>query len=604
MPKHPGKLSLFWQELKRRKVIRVISVYAAAAFVILELTDIVSPSLGLPDWTLNFIIVLLCVGFLIAVILSWIYDVNPEGGLERTLTVDRAAGDEKKSTSNGWRIASYVSLLVIIFLIVLNVIPDDRKRKKEGILDKSIAVLPFENLSLEEGNEHFVDGLVEDLLNRISVIEELKVISRTSSEMYRERGMKSVPEIASELGVAYILEGSVQRYGNKARITVQLIDAVHDDHLWAKNYDRNLEDVFKTQSEIALRIVSELNAILTSRQEIQIQESGTKNIKAFELYQLGRFHWNKRTKEGYLKSLEYFDKAIETDPDYALAYAGKADTYNLMAIQGHMDALEGRDKAVELAMLALEQDENLAEAYTVLGSVYDYLVNDWEKAEKAFQRALELNPNYSTAHHYYAEHLSILGKHKQARRHIDLAIELDPLQFVKRFVSAKLFMGQNLIHEALEEIDRGNELHEDHPWVHWIKYQCYWKLGDEELAYDAFRKYIATYPDYDIVKADSIYKSTGFNGVLEWEIKNEHINAERTKDYSYLARLYAMDGQDDNALFWLQKGPYYLQSPEFTFQIQFLHLHQDPRYLAILEKLGLDKYPVYGQEVPPTPVSE
>ncbi len=137
------------------------------------------------------------------------------------------------------------------------------------------------------------------------------MISRTSSEMYRERGVKSVPEIASELGVSYILEGSVQRYGDKARITVQLIDAINDDHIWADNYDRDIVDVFKTQSEIAMQIASELNTILTSKQKTQIQENKTKNVKAFELYQMGRFYWNKRTGDGYNTSIEYFEKAID-----------------------------------------------------------------------------------------------------------------------------------------------------------------------------------------------------------------------------------------------------------------------------------------------------
>ena len=440
MPENPNKLSQFWQELRRRKVTRVITVFAAAAFVILELTDIVAPSLGLPDWTLNFIIIMLVAGFIIAVILSWIYDVHPEGGIVKTGPVGAAGSGKKQAESGGWKIASFISLAVIAVLIILNLLHLRDRRDESGILDKSIAVLPFQNLSEEEGNEHFVDGLVEDLLNRISVIEELRVISRTSSDMYRERGIKSVPEIARELNVSYIVEGSVQRYGDKARITVQLIDAIHDNHLWAKNYDRDVVDVFNTQSEIAMRIASELNSILSSKQEAQIQDNKTRSVEAFEFYQMGRFYWNKRTGEGYRRALEYLNKAIEADPDYGLAYAGKADTYFLMALQGWMDRLEGRDMAVELANRALKLDKNLAEAYTVLASIGDYVDFDWEAAEKAFQHALELNPNYSTAHQYYAEHLSILGKHEEARMHIGKAIELDPLSFVKRIVSATLYI--------------------------------------------------------------------------------------------------------------------------------------------------------------------
>ena len=343
MPENPNKLSQFWQELRRRKVIRVISIYAAAAFVILELVDIVIPGLGLPDWTLNFIIILLITGFIIAVILSWIFDIHPGEGIIKTEPAGGAGPEKKQAESGMWKISSYISLVVIAVLIVFNVLHLRDRKGERRILDKSIAVLPFQNLSEEEGNEHFVDGLVEDLLNRISVIEELRVISRTSSDMYRERGMKSVPEIAQDLNVSYIVEGSVQRYGHKARITVQLIDAIHDNHIWAKNYDRELEDVFMTQSEIAMQIASELKTILTSRQEVQIQDNKTRSVEAFEYYQMGRFYWNKRTGEGYRKSVEYFDKAIEFDPDFAKAYL-----YRSMVFTSNKDLKIHLKKAVAL----------------------------------------------------------------------------------------------------------------------------------------------------------------------------------------------------------------------------------------------------------------
>ncbi|RLD92973.1 MAG: hypothetical protein DRJ29_10210 [Bacteroidetes bacterium] len=595
MSENPNKLSQFWQELRRRKVIRVISIYAAAAFVILELADIVIPSLGLPDWTLNFIIILLITGFIIAVIFSWIFDIHPGGGIIKTEPVEGAGPGKKQAESGMWKIASYISLAVIAVLIILNVLHLRDRRDASGILDKSIAVLPFQNLSEEEGNEHFVDGLVEDLLNRISVIEELRVISRTSSDMYRERGMKSVPEIARELNVSYIVEGSVQRYGHKARITVQLIDAMHDNHIWAQNYDRDVVDVFHTQSEIVMKIASELNTILTSSQEAQILDNKTRSVEAFEYYQMGRFYWNKRTGEGYRKSIEYFDKAIETDPDYALAYAGKADTYNLMALQGWMDRLEGRDIAVELANRALKLDESLAEAYTVLATLGDFVDFDWEAAEKAFQRALELNPNYSTAHHYYAEHLSIIGKYEEARLHIEKAIELDPLSFIKRYVSVKLYLTRGQVPEALEELSRANELHENNPWIPYKEMDCYWAIKEDEKAFEAFKKYFASDPAYDMETADSIYNESGFKGVLEWKIGIHLLLVEREKNYFTLASYYAMAGRDDEALDWLDRSILNQQGAEMGVRIQFHHLHQDPRFLAILEKMGLDKYPIYGQ---------
>jgi TolB-like protein len=594
----PNKLSGFLRELKRRKVFRVISVYAAAAFVILELSDIVAPSLGMPPWTLSFIIILLIIGFIIAVILSWTYDIGPGGGIVKTEPVPAEKQGGKKIKSGGWKIISYLSMVVIVALIVLNIIQNKSSKDASEIPDRSIAVLPFQNLSEEEGNEHFVDGLVEDLLSRLSVIEQLRVISRTSSDMYRERGTKNVTEIAADLKITYIVEGSVQRYGNKARITVQLINAQKDQHLWAKSYDRDLVDVFKTQSEIALKIASELNTILTSQEEKQIEHSGTKNIQAFEYYQMGRYHWNRRTVEGYRKSLEYFNLAIETDSVYGLAYAGMADTYYLMGLQGYMDAGTGREKAVAMAQRALELDENLAEAYTVLASVYDYFDFKWEAAEKAYQRALELNPNYSTAHHYYAEHLCILGMHEEAMEHINKAIELDPFLFVKRYVQAKLYLNQGMIEESLEAISKANELSENHPWIPWVRMNCYWALQNEEKAFESFRETYDSYQVYDMVKADSVFSVAGFRGVLEWKIEIDLQQGEPPEGFFSLAMDYAMAGNDEQALYWLEQSRLHHTGAEMGVRIQFHHLHQDPRFLAILKKMGLDKYPVYGQEVP------
>jgi len=417
------------------------------------------------------------------------------------------------------------------------------------------------------------------------VIEDLKVISRTSSEMFRDRGLQSVPEIARQLGVSYIVEGSVQRYGDRARVTVQLIDAINDDHIWAENYDRDLVDIFKTQSEIAMGIASKLNAILTSGQEKQMQENRTSSIKAFELYQMGRFYWNKRTGDGYKTSIGYFEQAIDEDPEYGLAYAGLADTYNLMALQGWIDEQEGRDKAVELATKALDLDGNLAEAYTVLGQIYDYVDWDWEKAEKVFRKAFEVNPSYATAHHYYSEHLSIIGQHAEARKHVNKAIELDPLAPVLRRVSVKLYYNQGLFSDARREMQKCYELESDFPLAYY-EYRIYWQLGDEEKAFKAFKKNYNQ--SYDLAAADSIFKTSGFDSVIDWWIEIAKTRAE-SEGYGMvsLAEMLGMIGKDEEALYWLERIGGFAEMP---FHIHFKNLHDNPRYVALLDKMGLSEY--------------
>ena len=583
-----NNLSQFWQELMRRKVVRVITVYAAAAFVILELVDIITEPFGLPNWTLKLVVVLLSIGLIVSIILSWIYDIKPEGGLEKTQPANELKEEVKQFTSSSWRLVSYISFIVIIAFIVYNVLSSGNKPAASSNLEKSIAVLPFANLSEDRGNEHFADGLVEDLLNRISVIEELKVISRTSSEMYRERGIKSIPEIAGELNVSYILEGSVQRYGAKARITVQLIDAINDDHIWAEIYDRDIVDIFNTQSEIAMHIASELNSILTSAQKTHILESKTENVQAFEFYQMGRFYWNKRTLEGSITSIEYFEKAIEEDPGYGLAVAGLADTYAIMAALGWMDRQDGLDKGEELAFKALELDGNLAEAFAVLGIIYE-LYWDWEKAEEAFKRALELNPNYSIGHEYYAHVLMSTRREEEARKHIDKALELDPLSFIIRLVSARFYYHTELYSKALEELQKCSEFEINHPVIPYKEMVNYLQLGDDKNAFIALRKWLNLSAIYDLETADKIYKTDGIIAVLKWKIKIDTKNAgNKIGSYYLLADSYGIIGEDEEALDWLEKAYESHETTQMHWNRHFKNLHTHPRYIAILNGMGLN----------------
>ena len=583
----------FWQELKRRKVVRIITVYAAAAFVILELVDIISEPFGLPSWTFRFVFVLLAIGFVISIIFSWVYDITPEG-IQKTKPINEISEQSKgiPSKKTGWKVATYASVVIIAGLLVINLVGIRNKSEVDTKLEKSLAVLPFNNLSEEKGNEHFTDGLVEDLLNRLSTIEELKVISRTSSAMYYERGIKSVPEIANELGVSYIVEGSVQRYEDKARITVQLIDAINDNHIWSEEYDREIVDVFKTQSDIAIQVVSELKMILTSGQKTHIKENKTTNVEAFELYQMGRFYWNKRTGDGYNKSIEYFEKAIDEDPDYGLAYAGLADTYSLMTMQRWIDKQEGRGKAMELALKALELDSNLAEAYTVLGSIYDHIDRDWENAEWAYKRAIEINPNDATTYQYYSEYLCHMGKLEEARKYMDKAIKLSPLSFVIRYYSAHIYYHLGLFNEALAEIQLCNELNENHPWLVGSYLDIYWQLGEDEKLFELLWKIFTEPPiihDLDSVK--KIYSESGIRGVIVYDLELMIKESKEVDGYEFsIARTYGKLGEDEKALEWLEKffetpGRSY---PRINYFFEFRKLHNNPRFIKLIRSMGLE----------------
>ena len=301
---------------------------------------------------------------------------------------------------------------------------------------------------------------MEAILNYLSKVGELKVISSTSTKRYRDTEL-SVKEIARELGVASILEGSVQKTGNKVRITAQLIDARTDAHLWSEIYDKDISDIFAIQSEVAQNVAKELKATLTSVEKEQINKYQTENPEAYNLYLQGLFQIKKRTNEGYKKSIEYFEKAVTLDPDYALAYAGLADTYFLLSWYDLIPKPEGYAKSREYVNKALEIDKNLAEAHTVLGTVLCWNEWKWEEARKELQLAIELNPNFISAHSYYAELLEILRENSEARKQVNIALELDPFFGMMHYLSGRLYFNEGKFNESLDEFRKRREITSD-----------------------------------------------------------------------------------------------------------------------------------------------
>ncbi len=392
-----------------------------------------------------------------------------------------------------------------------------KKQTEAAEPDKSIAVLPFQNLSEDKGNQHFADGLVFDLLSRLALISEFKVISQTSSDTYRKRGLKKTSEIAEDLGVSYIVEGSVQKFENNARITIQLIDATNDVHIWSKPFDRNLADIFEVQSEIAILVASELSDVLTEEQTSVIQRSPTENVKAWESYQLGRHHWSKRTHRSLETSIGYFEDAIEEDPTFALAVANLADAHFLLSFHLAAERETRIEKAKALALASLELGHHVPEAYNVLGGIYSFRELDWAAAEQSFVRGLKYNPNHANLHHRYSEHLAITGRHREARRHINRAIELDPLFYVIRIISAHLYYSQGLFKEALTEIEICHELIADkyHPRITHLTFLVLLHLADGQTTLEYLNQWeemndrSGQSPDWN-----SIYTQSGMDGVL------------------------------------------------------------------------------------------
>ena len=317
-----------------------------------------------------------------------------------------------------------VDELLIELQRVRSELPD--RTAGETSFAKAVAVLPFADISPDMDNKYFSDGLTEEIIASLSKLRNLKVISRTSVMRY-ERADKSLKQIAAELGAQYILEGSVRKHGTDLRIITELIDAEQDATLWSEKYRGKLEQVFEIQEEVATKIVDALRVQLSPDEKRGLKKRFTENTEAYQLYLKGRFFWNKRNYEGLTTSIKYFEEALKLDEGYALAWAGLADAHNLNSESGRFSRKDSYQKAKAAVNKALAIDGQLAEAHASLAILKMLDDWNWPAAEKEFRLAISLDPNYATAHHWFAEWLSMMGRHEEAFREISLAAELDPV---------------------------------------------------------------------------------------------------------------------------------------------------------------------------------
>jgi TolB-like protein len=483
-----------------------------------------------------------------------------------------------------------VGSIVIVLLFLLDII-GDKKQTKE--LEKSIAVLPFENLSSDEEQAWFSDGITDVIINQLSKISDLRVLSRTSTLKYEEKEeKKSIPEIGEELGVNYLIEGTVQRQENKMRISVQLIRALNEGHIWAEVYDREWKDIFDVQSDIAQKIAEKLKTVLTPEEKELVEKSQTENPEAYNLYLQGRFFWFKRTEEGLKKSIEYFEKSAAIDPDYALAYAGLANAYFIQAWWGWHPLLEGWAKAKEFALKAIDIDKNLGEAHAILGELLSFYEWKWEEARKEFLIAIELNPNYSDAHLYYTELLDILRENDKAREQVNLAMELDPLFFMWHSVSSMLYYNEGKLNESLDECRKTLELEPNYLSIYWTYFNVYIKQDENLKAIETLQKIMLmdtlTARNANMVK--DIYNKSGMNGIFEWLIELELKSADPSP--MSLARWYAILDKKDESLDWLEKAfdEHQPSIPRININPDFDIVRSEPRFQAMIKKMGLSEY--------------
>ena len=441
----------FFAELKRRNVLRVAVLYAVVSWLVLQVADVGVSLLGLPTWIGRAVFLFLALGFPLALILSWVYEMTPDG-IRREKDIDH---HESRTHETGRKINVLIVVLLVLAIVGLiadRLIPEkpsaqptehaqdmgmgdpetvvQAEHMTAAVPERSIAVLPFENMSRDEANDPFTIGIHDDILTQISRIAALKVISRTSVMEYRDPAItRNLKKIGQELGVATVLEGGVQRVGDRLRINVQLIDTRTDVHLWAETYDRQLtaSNIFAIQSEIATAIAQALRATLTPDEQKRLAHVPTENIAALETYFLGKQLLEKRTQSALSAAVEYFEQVVELDPQFALGYSGLADAYMLLPeYSATIDRDLVREKSEVAARRALALNPDLPEVLTSMGwnrLIHDY---DWKEAEALLSRAVEIEPNNTGALHWLSHVVSWQGRHEEALRWARQAVDVDP----------------------------------------------------------------------------------------------------------------------------------------------------------------------------------
>ena len=478
----------FFGELKRRNVYRVAVAYVVAGWALAQGIAQVFPVFDIPNWVVRVIVVLIVIGFPIALVLAWAFELTPEG-LKRTEEADAA----KQHSRN--RVWIYVVIIAGALSVGLFFLGRYTAPTVANLPAKSIAVLPFENLSSDPDNAYFTEGIQDEILARLAKIADLKVISRASTQRYKS-SPDDLPEIAKRLGVSNILEGSVQKTADRVRVTVQLINAASDAHLWGETYDRNLTDVFAAESDIARAIADTLRAKLTGSEQNALTARPTENPEAHQLYLRGRYFWNKRTGADFKKAIGYFNQAIEKDPNYALAYAGLADAYVLLSAYAEASPKDSLPQAKAAAAKALELDSTLGEAHASLAQALLAYDLNFAEATREFRRAIELNPNYATAHHWYGESvLGPLGKFEEAIAEARRALELDPLSVIINADFGSALTNARRYDQAIEQLRKTVEMDPGFYYAHWTLGNALELKGFNEEAIAEYKKAIALNDD-------------------------------------------------------------------------------------------------------------
>lgn len=475
--------------------------------------------------------------------------------------------------------------------------------------DLSIVVMPFRNMSENVENQYFADGIMEDILNNLYHVSDLRVISRTTSEHFRDTDL-TAREIARQVGARNVLEGSVRQDGDLVRISVQLIDAQNDQHLWSENFDRKLTNMLGVQGDIALQVANKLNAVISQSEISMIEDLPTVKPEAYDYYLRGRFLIHRsineqRTdteREGIAGSIRYFEKAVAADSSFALAYAGLAQAWFDLSAWGWFPTKEGFMKARDYSLTAIKLDPDCAEAHTVLGAYHGWGDRQFEEARKELVKAIELKPDYPIANQFYAQLLMIVGPIEETRTFLDRALKLEPHFWVLHNLNAYVCYFEGRHSEAIKACEEARDLNENYLMTYWLFFLNYAKLGEGEKAKETLQGIVRKFSDGGAVVEEEIetaYRKSGIEGLFTWMVETNISEPLPVFGLNgipfFISWWYAILGDKENSLHWLEINMTQTRRRHAFFDLigsnpDFDFMRDDPRFLDIIDRIGLTPY--------------
>jgi len=565
----------------------VITVYASASFVIIELVNNLAEPLNLPPNLPTIVIVVLAVGFPMAIILSWLFDLTSEG-VEKTKPLSEVEEGDKQHVPNAWKIATIVSFVVIIGLVVLN-LAGDLKQVRAGDI-QSLVVLPFDNFTGDDQLEYFVSGMHASLIGDIGKIGGLRVISKTSSNTYKDIDM-SVPEIASELMVDAVVEATVMCLGDSICLQVKVVSVYPEEkQLWIADYKEEKSQILNLYNRVTKQIADEVKIELTPEEELLLAESRTVNNEAYDAYMKGIYYWDHLTPEGLQNAYEYFTIAAEKDPDWAPPYAGLAIVWGGRAQMGFTSSEIALPTYYENLSKALELDPNSVYAHYVSGLFAVWGAWNWEQGEQAFLKVLEIQPNNAQCRAYYAHLLNILGRPVEALEQSMMSVDLDPLNPLIQALYAALLVQMGDYDAAIAPAQKVLTLVPNHTLAFRTLTLAYYFTENYSESFEILMQ-ILPFEEDVISNLQNIFDERGYFPALQEVVNLLELAAQQNFIQPFgVATFYLQLKNIEKALEWIEKAfeGHDPDMPYISTQLaEFDQLYDNPRFIAILEKMNL-----------------